>query len=55
MRVNSKAYNAGLDEKDIITYVGDKDVSCLKHKDVMRAVEQGGDNLTLTILRYSDN
>lgn len=49
--MNSKAYNANLQEGNIITKVDDTNVALASHAYVMQLIEKGGDNITLTVLR----
>lgn len=51
LRVNSKSYNAGLLEGDVIMACNDENLRLASHHLAMRMIERAGDNLTLTVLR----
>lgn len=51
VRVNSKAYYAGLEDGDILMAVNDRDIGLATYTGATRLIEEAGDNLYVTVIR----
>ena len=49
--MNSKAYYAGFEDRDVLMAVNGRDIGLATHAGAMRLIEEAGENLDVTVIR----